>query len=760
MDSKIGFGIPAKEWTEGFLLGNGHMGAVLYGGTEKEVIELSEITFYSGETSKDNNRENASEYFNTMRTLVSAGDYKASMEAARGFMGIRHNYGTNLPVGRLIIELSKGGVSGYHRELNLLEGIAGITYTQEGRTITREAFISNPSKKLIYKIDSSGTGFLTTRIYFEGDGENYTTACHKGEYTFLVSARERLHSDGTCGVNLLGKVCVFSTGGTTAYTPEGILVEGATSVIVTVALTTDFLKDINIGKELPFTKNFQPEKISDTGKRFFDYKTEKEKHSKDFSAYMKRTDLTLPEDTMTQLMFQYGRYLLLSSSREDSPLPAHLQGVWNDNVACRIGWTCDMHLDINTQMNYWLAGPTNLLECQYPLFRWMEEQVIPSGRVTARESYGLKGWSADLVSNAWGFSAPYWSRTISPCPTGGIWAAEAYWDYYEYTKDIGFLRNRAYKVLEEAAEFFTEYVFPDKDTGCYTSGPSISPENAFDIQGESYYFSNGCTYEITLIRQLFTNLIKAAELLAIDNSLIQKAKDLLPKLLPFRILKDNTLAEWSHDYPTADSQHRHTSHLLGFYPYSQITTEQTPELAQAVRNTIKNKLTPYENWEDTGWARSLLLLYSARLKNGEEAYFHVKEIQEKLTHPNYLVMHPPTRGAGSFKEVYELDGNTGFTMGVLEMLMQSHDGIIRLLPALPKAWSRGSITGILTRGAVTVSFIWEDYKIKEVSFLSLEDRDIKVQYPALAWEETVFSLQAGIVLKATEKQGVLKPLSS
>ncbi|BCJ93262.1 hypothetical protein acsn021_08310 [Anaerocolumna cellulosilytica] len=768
MEYKIKLEKPARDFNEGFLLGNGHTGAVVYGGIQKEVIELSEITFYSGEVSQENNQKNASEAFKTMRKLVSEGEYEASMEAARGFMGIRRNYGTNLPVGKLIIELPDGEVTGYNRELNLMAGIAAISYTQKGVDITRETFVSNPSKKLFYKIQSKETGFLCARIFFEGMNDNVWVDCQEGEYTFMARARESLHSDGTCGVSLLGRVSAGITGGTIEYTKNGILIEGAESISFTLALSTDFETSSDNQNKIPLyspsTNEFLQEQNLLMRGRGFDFDMEKEKHSKDFSAFMRRVDIDLPEDFVTGLMFQYGRYLLLSSSREDSPLPAHLQGIWNDNVACNIGWTCDMHLDINTQMNYWIAGPANLSECDAPLFHWMEKKVIPSGRITAKESYGLQGWSADLVSNAWGFTAPYWSRNISPCPTGGIWAADAYLDYYEYTGEVEFLINRAYPVFEEAAEFFTKYVFKDKESNYYTAGPSISPENSFEVQGTSFYFSNGCTYELTVIRQLFTNFLNMAGELKKDTPLVQKVKEILPKLLPFRILKDNTLAEWNHDYPAKDSQHRHTSHLLGLYPYSQITVEETPELAQAVKNTLTNKLFPYENWEDTGWARSMLLLYASRLQEGEEAYFHIKEIQEKLTHPNYLVMHPPTRGAGSFKEVYELDGNTGFTMGVLEMLLQSHDGKIRLLPALPRAWSKGSIQGIVARGAVTVSITWENYRMKEAAFLSKYDKEIRIEYSmgkAIKREkpartEQRYSLKAGIWLRLREQEGVLQ----
>jgi alpha-L-fucosidase 2 len=458
-----------------------------------------------------------------------------------------------------------------------------------------------------------------------------------------------------------------------------------------------------------------------------DYETVKSENINYFKERMEKVAFSLSgADDTVERMFQMGRYLLLSASSEKSPSPAHLQGVWNDNVACQIGWTCDMHLDINTQMNYWLSLEGDLFEANEPLFSWIEKVLIPSGRITAKKSYGLDGWSADLVSNIWGFTAPYWHSNISPCPTSGIWLISQYWEYYLHSLDENFLRNRAFPVICEAVKFFAGYVF--KEGEYYSVGPSISPENSFIADDEIHYFSNGSTYEILMVRELFMQYVKACDALNIKDSLYIKANEIIKKLLPYRVIKDGTLAEWSHDYPSADRQHRHTSHLLGLYPYCQITPEKTPELAAASKKAIDTKLEPYENWEDTGWARSLLALYSARLKNAKDVYFHINEMKNMLTSKSLLVMHPPTRGAASFKEVYELDGNTGFSMSVIEALMQSHDDIIQLLPALPENWKSGYIKGIVARGNVKVDITWKDMKLVKAAFMSLYNIKVTVSY--------------------------------
>ncbi len=722
MDRVISTEIAATEWAEGMPLGNGHMGAMVYGGVLIDEIDLSENTFFSGELSLDNNQKKAGDAFLKMRELLQQDNYKDAYEEASKFIGIKQNYGTNLPVGKLILTHDlTDNVSEYKRELNISKGIAKVSFLNEDVSYTRETLISHPEKKLLYYLTCDKEDGLNFSINFIGGRNPYHKSIKDNVMYFEVDAFEKLHSDGKTGVHLIGSIAVDCNGGDCSIRDGELKIRGAHSCLITIQMQTDFLYE----KEAD-TKNFLQslhiEAVPVEKYMFF-----RKEHCEDIYSYMKRVEFSLcgSDDTLENL-FYMGRYLLLSSSREDSILPAHLQGIWNDDVACRIGWTCDMHLDINTQMNYWLAESGNLSSCCNPLFRWIEEKLIPSGRKTARESYNMPGWSADLVSNAWGFSAPYWSRTISPCPTGGSWTISAYMEHYRYSKDYNFLKTRAYPVLREAVEFFSIYVFPKGEY--YTSGPSISPENSFLYGNDTYYFSNGCTYEILMIRELFIQYLEASKELEISDDLTRKVEIILPKLLPYRILENGTLAEWDHNYPAADKQHRHTSHLLGLYPFSQITPEKTPELSIAATKSIEEKLIPYENWEDTGWARSLLMLYSARLKRGNDAYDHMCSMLKHLTKSSLLVMHPPTRGAASFKEVYELDGNTGFSTCIIEMLMQSHDGVIQLLPALPDQWKDGKIKGIVARGNITLHIEWKNSELCFVEFHSSQDGLIQYRY--------------------------------
>lgn len=558
-------------------------------------------------------------------------------------------------------------------------------------------------------------------LLFSLDGGNIPCKLEINENNdFLLSGKacETIHSDGKTGIFFHARLRIIGKNGNVMAEKGKLHIAGSDEVLVLVAAATGF-----DGRD---PVKYCEDKIEQASA--FSYGELLDAHIKDHQAIFNRVVLNLDEETgndvptdlmlqqvkngtennfLTALMFQYGRYLLMASSRGNSPLPAHLQGVWDDYVACRIGWTCDMHLDINTQMNYWPAEVANLSECHEPLFHWIENKLLPSGRITAKSSYGLNGWVAELVSNAWGFTAPYWHSNLSPCPTGGVWVTTHMWEHYLFTKDTEFLKTRAFPVIKEAVEFFIDYVFEDKETEYITCGPSISPENAFLVDGQAYTASIGATYEIVMIREIFNIFIKASEELGYTNDLVDKVKSTAARLLPFQVGATGELKEWAHDFKAADAQHRHTSHLLSVYPFCQITPEKSPELAEAARICIKQRMTPGENWEDTGWARSMLMLYSARLWEHDALYGHISAMLQHLTNDNLMVKHPSTRGAPSFADVYELDGNTGLTACIAEALLQSHNGEIHLLPVLPPLWKNGYVKGLRARGGYEVEMEWK-----------------------------------------------------
>lgn len=725
---------PAKRWGEALPLGNGQIGAMYYGGWNNTCIGLTENTFYSG-SSDENNQPGADRAFARMREAASKGKYDLVHEEAEAFIGVRKNYGTNLPVGNLLIEYKKPlfgerEPEGYRQGLDISLGMAW-SERRMGK-VREEIRISHPAKVLFLTIDSEEKQeFQIVFQPYHGQGD----CCEEeGGCSFWADALETMHCDEEVGVHLEGFFQVESDG-VVAWKGGGINVCGGTRTEVYLAMETDFDQE-----EIPvaeWKEKARQRVLEAAGKGREILIREHEEDMRNLTEGMS-LELEGTDEVSKKIpfMFQYGRYLLFSASREDSRLPAHLQGIWNDDVACRIGWTCDMHLDINTQMNYWPSENTGLSESTAPLFRWIREKLVKKGRENARISYGRSGWAAELVSNAWGFAAPYWASPIAPCPTGGVWILTHLWEHYLYTEEEDFLRKEAFPVIEEAVDFFREYVF-EEESGVYGCGPSISPENSFLYKGKSYQISNSCTYEILMIRELFEIYEKAAAVLGIDNEKVEQIKKLQKGLRPYRILENGALAEWAHDLPEADRQHRHTSHLLGLFPFAQITPEETPALSEAARCSMERKLNPPENWEDTGWARSMLMLYEARLQNGEKAYEHIKSMMEKLLEPNQMVYHPPTRGAGAFDHVYELDGNTGLTSCIAEMLVQSHNGILRLLPALPKEWEKGEIRNFHARGNITVSLKWSESRLKEAVLTSAKPKRISVMYQGVIREVTV-----------------------
>ena len=720
---------PASRFGEAYPLGNGRLGGMVFGGAERERLLISENTFFSGGPSDGNSQTTAPAAFRRMREYIRAGLYEEAAGESSRFIGRRGNYGTNLPVGDLFIHCEGAGPIGkYARRLDIGSGVALSSYERgEGRE-ERKTWISSALNCLVHDITSSSPLDFTVNFVpysrkssFQADGEGLS---------FRTKAVEELHSDGRTGVSLFGRVQILTDG---KWDSRECRVTGSRRTILLLTCLTDLMReDIREDRareELTGRLNgLDRERLA----------REEKVHIEEMEELFNRSVLELENEETLPLLYHYGRYLLYSSSRKESALPAHLQGIWNDNVACRIGWTCDMHLDINTQMNYWPSEVTGLSEVNEPLFSWLEQIVVPRGRTAARESYGLSGWTAEIVSNSWGFAAPYWGSPIAPCPACGIWILTHLYEHYLFTNDRDFLREKAYPLILESVNFFMDYLFLNNE-GYYVGGPAISPENSFLVDGIKTYMSHGSTFEILMIRELFRIYLEASDMIGPegrDREKEEKVRLLAEKLLPYRIGPEGTLAEWSHDFPAADRQHRHTSHLLGLYPFCQIDPFHTPELAGAAAKSIEEKMSPPEGWEDTGWARSLLLLYNARLGRGDEALAHITAMTEHLLEPNGMIIHPPTRGAASFDNVYEMDGNTGLTAALAEMLVQSHGGCIRLLPALPSSWKKGRIGGLKARGGITLSIEWDGGVPVEVILESDEEKIV-----LLCWgerSETVF----------------------
>jgi len=442
------------------------------------------------------------------------------------------------------------------------------------------------------------------------------------------------------------------------------------------------------------------------------------------------------------LFFQYGRYLTIAGSREDSPLPLALQGIWNDGLAAAMGWTDDFHLDINTQQNYWLCEVGNLSECYAPLATLVEGLRV-SGAKTAREMYDAEGWVAHVVTNAWGYSAPGWGLGWGMFVTGGVWIALHLWEHFRFTGDRAFLRDTAYPVLRDASRFFLSYMVEHPTKKWLVTGPSNSPENWFVAPdtGKPCSDSMGATCDRVLVYSLLSASIQASEALDLDETLRARMLAARDRLPPLQVGKHGQLQEWLEDFDEAEPNHRHTSHLIALYPEDQISPDKNPALAAAARVTLDRRI-HQPNWEDTEWSRANLINYYARLRDGDAAHLHLRGLIANAADDSLLTY---SRGgvAGAESNIFAIDGNTAGAAGIAEMLLQSHSDELLLLPALPSKWPTGSVRGLRARGGITVSIFWQNGRLSSAIVKADRETDQTVRYES---GKARIHLRAGVEL--------------
>lgn len=741
---KMWYDEPSDDWMKSLPIGNGRLSGMVFGGVEKEKVAFNEITLWSGQQDAGQEKPFGKEALRNIQQLFLDGKLEeGNAQASEQLVGVPNSFGTHVPFGdiELAFRQGNGTVENYIRTLDLAKGVASVSYRQDGVTYNREYFCSNPANVLVIRLGASEKGKQNFEVGLNALRKSAVTT---DKNTISFSGQVDFPTFGPGGVHFYGGIEVLAEGGSIRQNKESLSVENADEVVLIADLRTDFVPGD--------MKEMTSSALNGAEKKGFD--TLKQEHEIDFGRLFNRVALSLGEGKneiatderlkllkegnedpdLIALFFQYGRYLLISASRENSPLPANLQGIWNDNLACNMEWSCDYHLDINTQQNYWAANVCNLSECNIPLFDYIGA-LAEAGTKTAKTVYGCEGWVAHTMANVWGFTAPGWGTGWGLHPTGGAWLASHLWDYYRFTNDEVFLL-RAYPVLKQSALFFLDYMIEDPNSGYLVTGPSTSPENAFLLDGKQLSLSMMPTCDRVIVYEILNACQNASELLQVDEEFRGRVIDAIDRLPPFKIGKYGQVQEWQEDYEEAVPNHRHTSHLLALYPYSQISLDGTPELAKAAAVSIDRRLNAAD-WEDVEWSRANMINFFARLKDSKKAYGSVLRLINELSRENMLTISP--KGiAGAPTDIFVFDGNEAGTAGIAEMLLQSHEEYAELLPCLPEEWGSGSYKGLCARGGFQIDLSWSDKVVKHALVTAKVNNTLKLKLPERTGHEKYY----------------------